>query len=83
MPLTFSLVTINWNRLPFYTTWGIATHTPHVLATRKSVFPGSNLAPKHTSSANDSKQDDHNGNHQKNVNETTHGVGSDEPQEPQ
>jgi hypothetical protein len=28
------------------------------------------------SSADDSKQDDHNGNHQENMNETAHGVGS-------
>jgi hypothetical protein len=34
-------------------------------------------------SANDSKQNDHDGDHQKNVNETVHGVGSEQPQEPQ
>jgi hypothetical protein len=35
------------------------------------------------SSANDSKQDDHDGDYQKNVNETVHGVGSHQPQKPQ
>jgi hypothetical protein len=34
------------------------------------------------SPANDVKQDDHNGDNQKNMNETAHGVGRDEPQEP-
>jgi hypothetical protein len=36
-----------------------------------------------SSSADDSKQDDHDGDYQKNVNETAHGVGGDHPQEPQ
>jgi len=35
------------------------------------------------SSANDVKKDDHDGDHQKNVNETAHGVGRNQPQEPQ
>jgi hypothetical protein len=34
------------------------------------------LLPKDILSANDPQQDDHNGDHQKDVNETTHGVGS-------
>jgi hypothetical protein len=36
-----------------------------------------------SSSADDSKQDDHDGDYQKNVNETMHGVGSNQPQKPQ
>src|SRR4030065_535914 len=35
------------------------------------------------SPANDSKQDDHDGDHQQNVNETADGIGADQPQEPQ
>jgi hypothetical protein len=43
-----------------------------------------NLQGSHgVSPANDSKQDDHDGDHQKNVNETAYGVGGDQPQKPQ
>jgi hypothetical protein len=35
------------------------------------------------SSSDDSQQDNHDGNYQQNVNETAHGVGSNQPQQPQ
>jgi len=35
------------------------------------------------SSADDVKQDHHDGNHQQNVNKATHGIGGDKTQEPQ
>ena len=36
-----------------------------------------------TSPADDSEQDDHDGDYQKNVDETAHGVGSDQSKKPQ
>jgi len=38
---------------------------------------------RESASAYQPKQNNHNGNHQECVNETAHGVGSDQPQEPQ
>jgi hypothetical protein len=43
-----------------------------------------NLQGSHgVSPANDSKQDDHDGDHQKDVYETAYGVGSDQSKQPQ
>jgi hypothetical protein len=52
---------------------------------RNFIIGGScNLQVSHgVSPANDSKQDDHDGDHQKNVYESADGIGGDEPQEPQ
>jgi hypothetical protein len=38
---------------------------------------------KHILSPNNSYQDNHNGDHEKNMNKTAHGGGSDESQKPQ
>lgn len=46
------------------------------------VLSGDPVA-KGMSSANDSEQDDHDSDHQKYVNETTEGVGSDQSKKPQ
>jgi hypothetical protein len=44
---------------------------------------GPKIGSQGSSSTNDVNQDDHDGDHQQNVNKATHGVGRDESQEPQ
>jgi hypothetical protein len=45
--------------------------------------PGYTKLSRAPSSVNNVDQDDDNGDNQKNVNKTAHGIGSDQPQEPQ
>ena len=54
--------------------------SPFLLNELDMVFAEMSLNP---SSANDVNQDDHDGDYQKNVDETTHGGGRDQPQNPQ
>jgi len=46
-------------------------------------MPGPTKWSQGFSSANDSNQNDHDGDYQESVNDTAHGVGSDQTQEPQ
>jgi hypothetical protein len=47
------------------------------------IFEVNSHLSQPASSANHSQQDNHDGDHQQNVNETAHGVGSDQAKQPQ
>jgi hypothetical protein len=60
----------------------LSQHANYRLFGQDTVLSADPVA-KGMSSANDSEQDDHDSDHQKYVNETTEGVGSDQSKKPQ